>query len=156
LQAEKQLEPVVEGNAGGSLLRLPGFMPCLTSEQQQRVKQLLRQFQESPYTPPVWPEVEQMVGVEVLNVLVEQGLLVKLGEGILFLHETYHDALTQLVMYLKAHGKITVAEARDVLGTTRKYILPLLEHMDILHLTLRRGDERVPGPAAESQVVDDC
>jgi selenocysteine-specific elongation factor len=38
-----------------------------------------------------------------------------------------------------------VAEARDVLGATRKYILPLLEHMDTLKITRRLGDQRVLG-----------
>ena len=42
---------------------------------------------------------------------------------------------------------MTAAEARDVLGTTRKYILPLLEHMDERRITRRVGDERVAGPA---------
>jgi selenocysteine-specific elongation factor len=49
------------------------------------------------------------------------------------------------------HGKMTVAEARDILGATRKYILPLLEHMDALRITKRSGDERVLGSGA-SQV----
>ena len=35
--------------------------------------------------------------------------------------------------------------AIDVLGATRKYILPLLEHMDALKITRRMGDERVLG-----------
>ena len=40
-----------------------------------------------------------------------------------------------------------VSEARDVLGTIRKYILPLLEHMDERRITRRVGDERVLGIA---------
>jgi selenocysteine-specific elongation factor len=42
---------------------------------------------------------------------------------------------------------MTAAEARDVLGTTRKYILPLLEHMDERRITRRVGDERRLGTA---------
>ena len=86
-----------------------------------------------------------MVGSEVLAALIEQGQLVKLGDGVLFLHETYDEALATIVRYLREHGKITVAEARDLLGATRKYILPLLEHMDALKMTRRMGDERILG-----------
>ena len=86
-----------------------------------------------------------MVGAEVLNALIEQGQLVKLGDGVLFLRETYQEAIAILVKYLREHGKMTVAEARDILGATRKYILPLLEHMDALKMTRRIGDERVLG-----------
>jgi selenocysteine-specific elongation factor len=88
-----------------------------------------------------------MVGGEVVNALLEQGYLVKVGssEGVLFARSAYEAALSKLVTYLREHDRMTVAEARDVIGTSRKYILPLLEHMDSLHITRRQGDERIPG-----------
>jgi selenocysteine-specific elongation factor len=135
----------------GGLLRLPDFTPRFTPAQQQLVDRLLQRFRVSPYTPPGRGEVEEMVGIEVLNALVEQGQLFKVGEGILFLRETYDEAVKKLVAYIRMHGKMTVAEARDILGATRKYILPLLEHMDALRITKRSGDERVLGSGA-SQV----
>ena len=91
-----------------------------------------------------------MVGNEALGALMEQGTLVKVGNGadaVLFLRESYDEALSRLVAYLREHGKMTAAEARDVLGTTRKYILPLLEHMDERRITRRVGDERLAGSA---------
>jgi selenocysteine-specific elongation factor len=36
-----------------------------------------------------------------------------------------------------------VAKVRDLLGTSRKYSLAILEHMDEEHVTRRQGDERV-------------
>jgi selenocysteine-specific elongation factor len=71
---------------------------------------------------------------------------VKLGgstDPVLFLRENYEEVVAKLVAYLREHGKMTAAEARDVLGTTRKYILPLLEHMDERRITRRIGDERI-------------
>ena len=89
-----------------------------------------------------------MVGAEVFGALVEQGRLVKIGSGteaVFFLRETYDEAVARLIAYLGEQGKMTASEARDVLGTTRKYILPLLEHMDERRITRRVGDERVLG-----------
>jgi selenocysteine-specific elongation factor len=142
LQAERV---VAEATTAGGFIRLPNFEPRFTATQQQQVAELLGRFRESPYTPPGRAEAEAMVGAEVLTALIEQGQLVKLGEGVLFLRETYDEAIATLVEYLREHGKMTVAEARDVLGATRKYILPLLEHMDALKITRRMGDERVLG-----------
>jgi selenocysteine-specific elongation factor len=48
-----------------------------------------------------------------------------------------------VVGHLKAHGKITVAEVRDLFGTSRRYVLALLEHLDRERVTRRVGDERV-------------
>jgi selenocysteine-specific elongation factor len=160
LQAEGRLEAVPSiagishlagtqpGVQTGGLIRAPGFTPRFTEVQQQLVERLLQRFQENPYTPPGRTEAEQMAGVELVMALIEQGRLVKLGEGVLFLRETYEEALTKLVGYLRIHNTMTAAEARDVLGATRKYVLPLLEHMDALRITRRVGDSRVLGPGA--------
>jgi len=138
-------------SAAGSAIRLPDFSPGFTPAQQELVDQLLRQFREHPFTPPGRAEAEALVGSEVLGALVERGALVKVGgaaEAVLFLRESYDEAVAKLVAYLSEHGKMTAAEARDVLGTTRKYILPLLEHMDERRITRRIADERMLGPAA--------
>jgi selenocysteine-specific elongation factor len=139
---------VAEVTTVGGLIRLPDFVPGFSKAQQQQVEQLLRRFRESPYTPPGRAEAEAVVGAEVLAALIEQGQVVKLGDGVLFLRETFDQAIAIIVSYLHEHGTITVAEARDVLGGTRKYILPLLEHLDALKVTRRMGDERVLGTQA--------
>ncbi len=152
LQEEGQLaEAVSSTGPSGGFIRIPGFVPEFNTIQQQQVERLLRMFRESPYTPPGRSESEAIVGSEVLASLIEQGRLVKLGSSsdtaVLFLRESYEEAIVKLVAYLQEHHKMTAAEARDVLGTTRKYILPLLEHMDERRITRRIGDERIPGTA---------
>lgn len=139
LQAEEKLAEAITGG----FIRLPDFTPTFTVQQQRHVELLLQRFRASPYATPGRAEAEAIVGVEVLGTLIEQGQMVKLGDGVLFLPETYDEAIAKLLAYLREHGKMTAAEARDVLGATRKYVLPLLEHMDALKMTRRIGDERV-------------
>ncbi|HEV2471182.1 MAG TPA: selenocysteine-specific translation elongation factor, partial [Chthonomonadales bacterium] len=150
LQEEGQIAEAlgVTGGAGG-YIRLPDFQPTFTPAQQQQVERLLAQFREHPFLPPGKAEAEAQAGSETLGALIEQGVLVKVGgasDAVLFLRENYDQALAALLAYIHEHGSITAAEARDILGTTRKYILPLLEHMDERRLTRRVGDERVLGP----------
>ena len=155
LQEEGELaEAASATGTPGGFIRLPGFVPAFNASQQQQVERLLRLFRETPYTPPGRTDSEAIVGAEVLAALIEQGRLVKLGgstDPVLFLRESYEEVVAKLVAYLREHGKMTAAEARDVLGTTRKYILPLLEHMDERRITRRIGDERIlvssPSPA---------
>jgi len=141
LQAEGRLAEA--STITGGIIRLPNFVPSFTAAQEQQVEQLLLRFRASPYTPPGRAEAEAMVGAEMLGALIEQGRLVKLGDGVLFLRETYDEAIAKLITYLREHGRFTAAEARDLLGATRKYVLPLLEHMDERRITRRIGDERV-------------
>lgn len=155
LQDEGQLAEAlgVTGGAGG-YIRLPDFQPTFTPAQRQQVDRLLAQFREHPFLPPAKAEAEAQAGSETLGALIEQGVLVKVGsasDAVLFLRESYEQALAELLAYIREYGSMTAAEARDVLGTTRKYILPLLEHMDERRLTRRVGDERVLGPAAPKQ-----
>ncbi|WP_376796243.1 selenocysteine-specific translation elongation factor [Thermogemmatispora sp.] len=130
------------GSAG--LLRLPDFVPTFSAEQQKQVERLLQIFRENPFIPPTRGEAEALVGSELLNALIERGELVKVGDGsILFLREAYERAVALITSHLQEHGTITVAQARDLLGTTRKYVLPLLEHMDEERITRRVGDTRL-------------
>ncbi len=83
---------------------------------------------------------------EVYNTLVEAGTLVKLGPRA-FLHaEAVEKARAAIVGHLEKNGKITVAEARDILGTSRKFSVPLMEHFDREKVTFRQGDERIAYP----------
>ena len=45
--------------------------------------------------------------------------------------------------HIEQHGAITLAQTRDLIGTSRKYAQALLEHLDRLRITRRVGDERV-------------
>jgi selenocysteine-specific elongation factor len=79
----------------------------------------------------------------VLSALVEQGDLIKLGDDVIFMTETYDEMVNRVVAHLKEQGTITVAQMRDMFGTSRKYALAFLGHLDEKRITRRVGDERV-------------
>jgi selenocysteine-specific elongation factor len=59
------------------------------------------------------------------------------------LTETYEEMRDRVLAYLEEHGSVTVAQVRDLFGTSRKYTLALLGYMDEQRITRRVGDERV-------------
>ncbi len=135
--------------ASASAVRLPAHTPRFSAEQQRQVDTLLRQFHENLFSPPGRAEIEAAAGAEVTAALIEQGALVKISDAVLFSREAYDEAMQRILAHLRAHDTITVAEARDLLDTSRKYMLALLEHLDERRITRRQGDDRVLGPAAE-------
>jgi selenocysteine-specific elongation factor len=138
-----------EAHSGrGSFVCVPGHAPHLTQQQQQAVDAMLSRFRQEPFAPPTRPEVEDALGSEVTALLIEQGVLVRLSDAVLLERVAYVEALRRVVEHLRAHEALTVADARDLLGTTRKYMLALFEHTDERRYTLRRGDDRVLGPQA--------
>lgn len=143
-QAEgvESVMPLESARRGMGLIRMPGFAPEFTPAQRLQIEALERAFQRQAYTPPTRAEAEKIAEPEVIAALIGQGHLVKLSEDVLFLRITYEEAVNRLVVYMREHETMTAAEARDVLGTTRKYILPLLEHLDLMRITRRSGDIR--------------
>jgi selenocysteine-specific elongation factor len=124
-------------------VRLASHEAVFTPKQQQAVDYLLFTFRQSPYTTPSVTQCLEMVGDDVLGALIEQGTLVRLGEDVIFLAETYEEMRDRVVAYLETHERITVAQVRDMLDTSRKYALALVGYLDEQRITRRVGDERV-------------
>jgi selenocysteine-specific elongation factor len=83
-----------------------------------------------------------------LRELVRRGMVVE-RDGAYFAPSAVAAAASRIAELLAGHPEgITVAQARDALGTTRKHALPLLALLDADGVTRRRGDVRVLGPRA--------
>ena len=96
----------------------------------------------SPFAPPAPSGVRS----DELRLLVQQGRLVESG-GIHFASSAVDQAATVVAGLLAEQPEgVTVAEARDAWGTTRKYALALLARLDGTGVTRRRDDVRIAGP----------
>jgi selenocysteine-specific elongation factor len=95
--------------------------------------------------------LEASLGLEPVKVddaalarfLEERGALVRVGDGYAVAASAYEDARAALVAECEAHGRITLARFRDLLGVGRKTAQLLLERLDADGVTRRVGDERV-------------
>lgn len=113
-----------------------------TPQQQSQVDALLAQFAASPTAPPDVKACRQQLGPDLYQALVENGQLVQVSPDIVFRAEDYQAIREKVRQFLLENGPATVAQIRDLLGTTRKYVLALLEHFDQASLTHRDGDYR--------------
>ena len=123
----------------GQAVRLPGHEVTFSPRVEQQVARFLESLQREPYSPPT----DNQPDSEVLGALVEQGRVVRVGDGVVFTADAYREMTSRVMEHLREHGTITVAEARSLFDTSRKYILPVLERMDQDQITRRTGDERV-------------
>lgn len=79
----------------------------------------------------------------VLGLLVDQGTIVKLKDEVLFHRDAIEDAKRIVAQGIREKGAIEAAQVRDLTGTTRKYVIPLLEHLDDIGFTRRVENRRV-------------
>ncbi len=126
------------------LVRLPEHQIRLTPAQQNTVDLFLKQLAQNPYSPLIDPEPEP----DLINLLVERGQVVKTAAGVVFSRAAFDEMTGKVLEHIKINGKITVAEVRDMLHSSRKYVLAFLEHLDEKKITKRIGDERVAGTSA--------
>ena len=120
-------------------LRLPDHEITLTPKMEEEALAYLNSLQKNPYSP----SGDVKISSELLGVLIDQGKVIRVAEGIIFDATAYQTMTHKIVEHLKAQGNITVAEARTMFDSSRKYILPLMEHLDQQQITRRNGDERV-------------
>ena len=127
----------------GDTVRLPEFEIRFTPDQQRMVDGLLAQMRAAPWNTPSVKECRAAVGDAVFDVLLRRGVLTQVSPDVALLRETYEQAIQQVKDIILREGQITVAGFRDAFGTTRKYALALLEHLDQIGVTRREGEGRV-------------
>lgn len=119
-------------------VRIPEHSPALAPEQERVVRKLLEAFRAAPYGPPVLDLETELVGW-----LVEQGRIVRVAPDVAFLPETYDELVGWVRRQIGNAGSVSVAQLRDRFGSSRKYALALLEHLDERKVTRRAGDARI-------------
>lgn len=141
IMARAVTEEIIEEE--NALVRRAGFRVTLSPDQERSALILLTAFERQPATPPSVADAIASVGSEVFQALLDQGRLVKVGDEVAFAPAAYAQMVAQIREFLAREGSITVAQARDLLQTSRKYALALLEHLDAQRVTRRVGDARV-------------
>lgn len=82
----------------------------------------------------------------VLGLLVDAGTLVRLKDDVLFHKDALEEAAAIITKAIQEQGPIEAAQFRDLVGTSRKYVIPLLEQLDEMGVTKRLENKRVLKP----------
>lgn len=135
--------------ASGRLVATPAGLvtaaaaPALLDEQQRRMRAVVAALAAAPFTPPDFVELCRAHGLGSGSqaALLAGGQLVEAG-GVVFAKVAVDAAITRLDQLEAVHGPFTVSQARQVLGSTRRFTVPLLEHLDRVGITTRDGDRR--------------
>jgi len=129
----------------GSALALPSHRPQLSEDQERRWLGARTALAKEPLQPPSPSQLEAEHGLdrELVAALAERGDVVRIGTEAVFLPAAVTRFASVVVDELAASGTITVARARDLSGSSRKHVLPLLQFLDDRGLTRRQGDDRI-------------
>jgi selenocysteine-specific elongation factor len=134
------LDDVIPEGAG---VRSSGHAVKLAPEQERARREVIDKILDGGFAPPV---TEQLgVDPDLVRSLTDAGELIRIGDFHLTAAQAA-DARRIVRSHIAANGPTTVAQIRDLLGTTRKYAVPLCEWLDSTGATRRSGDLRALGP----------
>ncbi|MBI4566638.1 MAG: selenocysteine-specific translation elongation factor [Planctomycetes bacterium] len=130
--------------------RLAGFTVKLSREDAEAAAEVERVLLQSKFATPRIDELYERFSRynreridRVLGLLVDKGAVAQLKDGVLFHRETVEEAKRTLAHAIRERGSIEAAQVRDLIGTSRKFVIPLLEHLDDIGFTKRIENRRV-------------
>jgi selenocysteine-specific elongation factor len=130
------------------IVRLKTFSAVLSQEEETLKVKVLELLQKGGFQPSFKEEISQSLKLDqkhlsdILKLMVKEGNLVRINESMYLTTSVYNDMINALKNFFSKKPEMTVAEFRDILKTTRKYALPILEYLDSNKVTLRVGDVR--------------
>ena len=122
--------------------------PSFTPEQRAFFDHLLPIDDERPFLPIAFAgaaaavKLSQVLGLsKAFDTMLACGTFVKVGDD-LYRSSQIAQVRARVEAHLHEHERMTAAQFRDILGTSRKYAVPLLEWLDSHAVTIRNGDYR--------------
>ncbi len=134
--------------AGGKVA-LAGRGVELDAETDALGRALVERLDAAGFQPPAPDELASALGQSeaqlrpLLDWAADDGRVVRVGADLWLSARCCDEARQAITENCQAHGKLEIPALRDRLGTTRKFLIPLLEHFDAQGLTLRQGGHRV-------------
>jgi selenocysteine-specific elongation factor len=145
------LERLVERGSAvivGGEVRHPHAASTALAQESEAAEALLALVRKQHLATGSVEELASAIGVDagfarkVLGKLATEGSVVRLRSDLYFSAEAVAEVREKIVAHLKQHGGMLAQEARDLTGTSRKYIIPMLEYLDAQGITKREGEFR--------------
>lgn len=128
----------------GPVISESGFGPALTDYQKKIAAALLERLRfERQNQSTNGGAIKSDEEKEVLHFLIYSGQVIDVSSDFFLPKQDFEKLTGQVRDLIQTEGKATAARARDILGSSRKLVIPLLEKLDTLGITRRVGDERV-------------
>ncbi|MEO7804814.1 MAG: selenocysteine-specific translation elongation factor [Actinomycetota bacterium] len=103
---------------------------------------LLEYLEASGASPNTLPELHTTFDPGLIRSMIRSGSLVQISDQLVYTAHWIEDLKKIVAKQVTNQGPFTVADFRDMIKTTRKYAIPLLEYLDSLGFTVRSGDKR--------------
>jgi selenocysteine-specific elongation factor len=130
----------------GAVVSRPGWHPTMSRAQSELRDRLLSDLRRAGTEPPTVMALAELHHSDVtplLRILDREGLVLAVEGDRYYAAEAVRDLVRRLRDGMTKGREYSPAELRDILGVSRKYLIPFLEYCDRQRITERRGGGRV-------------
>lgn len=130
-------------------VRLPGAVSTPDEDAEKAIRKVMSNLEKNLLAPPGLKDIQDEIANsrhdpgEIFSYLEDSGQIVKIAEGVYYARSGLDLAWNKLNQHFNDKSELSLAEARDIWETSRKYTLPLLEYFDRIKYTKRIGDNRI-------------
>ncbi|HXW69759.1 MAG TPA: selenocysteine-specific translation elongation factor, partial [Dissulfurispiraceae bacterium] len=127
------------------MIRLTGFSVALSNAEEGTKQKIVATLDKEGFHPPLKNDLARQLSIkekelnDLLMLLTKDDLLVRISDSIYITKVQYDTMIGLLKKFYAKKSEMSIAEFRDMLGTTRKYALPFVEYLDSRKITLRVG-----------------
>ncbi len=142
----------------GNVLALQGHAAALSEADIALCERIRETLKASGVTPPLPTELAGQMNLDeatfesFVSLLADNGDVLRLDEKVLMHPAAVERAKAVALELFAAASGFTTTEFRDALSVSRKYAVPLLDHLDTIKWTVRSANRRTPGAEAKKQL----
>lgn len=124
------------------------FTVSYTPAMEEMKNRILKIYGDKKYEMPtveqvIQTEKDQINAKHIIDSLVSRGELIRLNYQYCIDKNAFDTALEKLTAKVRENGCITLAEFRDIIGTSRKFAVEILEYLDEQRITQKVDDARI-------------
>jgi selenocysteine-specific elongation factor len=141
----EQGEIVLEGD----VVSLGGHEAKLSPQQETLAARIMNVLKPKGLSPPFLAELSEELKAPpadlktVLNLLAGRGDLVRIKDDYFITRSAHETLMKGLEAFFSTNRELSLSDFRQIVNTTRKWMIPLLEHLDRTQVTMRKGDVRI-------------
>lgn len=130
------------------LVRSSEFKVSLSATDTGATKKISDILEQSGFQPPFKDELAKSLSMpikqldDILKLMAKEGKLVRISDAVYITASAHKKMIDALKKFYSKKKEMSIAEFRDMLGTSRKYALPFAEYLDSNKFTMRVGDVR--------------
>lgn len=142
---EKKEDIIVKGDS----VSLMNYKPIINDKAANIIQKIKNLYAKDGFNTRPLEEYAALLKInkkelfEYIQYLQQQEIFIKIGEELFLLNTVFLVNKEKIINFIKKEGSIKLSEARDILCSSRKYVLPFLEYLDYKKITKRQNDIRI-------------